>query len=93
MALPNDPALAGISLKVGDPRPYFGLNGEHGACTGDGNEGLHDMVTDLTPGDDPALPGGWNLPGKSAQSFHPNLEMGARLYTQTMNAVTLAPGF
>ncbi|MBP2703657.1 hypothetical protein JOL79_07565 [Microbispora sp. RL4-1S] len=93
LALPSDPALAGITLRVADPRPYFGVNGEHGACTGDGNEAIHELVTDLTPGDDSLLPGKWNLPGKSAQSFHPNLELGAGLYTQAFNSVTLAPGF
>ncbi|SDM82745.1 GDSL-type esterase/lipase family protein [Nonomuraea jiangxiensis] len=92
LALPSDPALAGITLKVADPRPYFGLNGEHGACTGDGNEAIHELVTDLTPGDDALLGGRWNLPGKSAQSFHPNLELGAGMYTQTFNSAALAPG-
>ncbi|WP_372500079.1 hypothetical protein [Sphaerisporangium perillae] len=87
-----DPRLQGVPVTFVDPRPYFGLNGEHGACTGDGNEAIHEVVTDLTPGDSALLPGPWNLPGQSARSFHPTL-WGTDLYAAALNSVISVPGF
>ncbi|MEU7137105.1 SGNH/GDSL hydrolase family protein [Streptomyces sp. NPDC046261] len=72
----------GVAKKVWFTNPKEQFKGK-GIC-GD-PESIHGIVTDLTPGDEPAKSWGPLNFGISAQSFHPKLA-GARLYADALEA-------